>query len=710
MQEVLLHSGSIVALALAAVASQRQFARAGESPDNATASPNRYEGQFCAGEGDGEFLRLIDESFAFFHPNPAVPNLTMLYKPEWDTFVEGAGWGAWWIQNSYGFSYAATPFLQEPWFSTLQRSWDLFWDNQGDGKRMGLWGGSPTSNSLSSLVGPDGCLGDTAAPGQIIFKQGDGDVKIHDWFYEATAAGVVMQAEILLANRDRKALAHYLPKMERACDCIERTRDPKNHLLRVGPACNLLAPSYGGVKQPDGSFGKGYLAGLSISYLAALDRMVELYKFAGDKEKLAEYERRRKITRESLPQLLTPAGYFVKSVEPGGVKHGVLGQKQFGYLEGVANADAVALRVADDQTAESIYQQIAAFPAIRPFDFLLTNAPGLDDTYWNWGKTEPLEGFQRFGDWVNGGVWGTVEGRAILMYFRLGKFEDIRRSATRAMKWAKDFRMDAPWSQRGENTSNGWSDSGQFHVGGVAVMVDNFAIPAATVRGLFDYEYRSDRLILRPRVPGSITQYTQKQPVRFGEKRLYLSCRNGGPKITSATVNGKAMNVNSSDGLVLMYDELPAEAKIEITTDGGWPKEPSTTAYPVLPALLPKIDQKAPAPAELPESLKRPFAVLSAMNELLAGEPGADYERAFVTIAIESCEAQRMRATMDPGPGYYRPITPERQAGIAAFYEQAALRMYDGFARRMAAGAEKGDARQKRLAALFAEAQKQEEY
>ena len=39
------------------------------------------------------------------------------------------------------------------------------------------------------------------------------------------------------------------------------------------------------------------------------------------------------------------------------------------------------------------------------------------------------------------------------MYYRLGKFEDIRRSATRAMKWAKDFRMDEPWSQRGENTT-----------------------------------------------------------------------------------------------------------------------------------------------------------------------------------------------------------------------------------------------------------------
>ncbi len=285
--------------------------------------------------------------------------------------------------------------------------------------------------------------------------------------------------------------------------------------------------------------------------------------------KLAEYERRQKITRDSLPQLLTPAGYFVKSLEPGGIKHGVLGQAQFGYLEGVANADAVALRVVDDATARSIYRQIAAFPAIRPFDFLLTNAPGLDDTYVNYGKAEPMDGFFKFGDWVNGGCWGTVEGRAILAYYRLGKFEDVRRSAERAMKWVKDFRMDAPWSQCGENTKNPWSDTGQHRFGGVAVMIDNFAIPMATLRGLFDYEYRSDRLILRPRVPGSITEYAQKQPVRFGEKKLYLVCRNGGPKVKSVAVDGKPLTVESPDAAVLRYDELPKEAKVEIVTDGG---------------------------------------------------------------------------------------------------------------------------------------------
>jgi len=667
----------------------------GESP--------RYEGRYCSGEGDTDFLRLIDESFAFFDPTPVVPNLTMVYNPDWDTFVEGAGWSGWWIQNSYGFSYSATPFLQEPWFSTLQRSWDLHWDNQGDGKRMSMWGGSPTGSWFSHLIAPDGSLGDMARPGEIGFKQGDGDQNVHDWFYEAAAAGVVMEAEILLASRDLDAIRSYLPKMERACEFIERTRDPKNNLFLVGPASNLLAPSYGGVKQSDGSLGKGYLAGLSITYLAALDRMVELYRMTGDGEKLSLYGHRQKITRESLPQLMTSAGYFAKSIEPGGTKHGVLGQSQFGYLEGVANADAVALRVVDRATAQTIYDQIAQLPAIRPFDFLLTNAPGLDDTYWTGGSFagQGEEGFRQFGDWVNGGAWGTVEGRAILMYYRLGKFEDIRRSATRAMRWAKDFRMDAPWSQRGENTNNPWSDAGQYQVGGISVMIDNFAIPAATIRGLFDYEYRYDRLILRPRIPGSVTRYVQKVPVRFGEKRITLSCTNGGPDVESVTVNGKDVAITTPEEVVLLYDELPANAEVSITTGGEWPKGTATAKYPVVPALMADPQTQKERPAELPDSLQKPYSDLITFNGLLSGVPGADKERAFVAAALRSFESCRIRSTMDPGPGYYRPITEERKRNIVKFYERAALGMYDGLARRMTVYAERGDSRQKRLAALF---------
>jgi hypothetical protein len=688
----------LVAGILTGTALAGEAGKASAAPLYPDAGRGAFVGNYCEGVGDVADLRLIDESFAVLHANPYLPNLTMLYDPGRDTLEEGAGWGAWWIQNGYGFSYAATPFLPEPWFSTLQRSWDLFWSNQGDGKRIGHWG-SPTKDVLYSLVAPDGCLGDCAVPDGIAYRQGDGRVPIHDWFYEATAAGVVMQAEILLASRDRDALARYLPKMERACNCVEKTRDPKNNLFLVGPACNLLAPSYGGVRQADGSFGKGYLAGLSVTYLAALDRMVELYKLTGDGAKLAEYQHRQQITRDSLAQLLAPGGYFVKSLEPGGVRHGVLGQAKFGYLEGVVNVDAVGLRVVDDARSQAIYRQIAAYPAIRAFDFLLTNAPGLDDTYENYGHREPLPGFFQFGDWVNGGCWSTVETRAILSYYRLGKFDDVRRPAVRAMKWAKDFRMDQPWSQCGENTSNPWSDTGNFHVGGIAVMIDNFGIPMATIRGLFDYEYRSDRLILRPRVPGTISQYVQKEPVRFGEKDIYVSCRNGGPRIQSVTVNGKPLKLESPDAAVLCYEALPKEAKIEIVTEGGWNVPPAQQSAAVArPAA-------GAARAALPESLKKPLAVLGAMERRLAGEQGVQFERAFLREALAAIEAVRVRPTLDPGPGFFRPITPKKREAIVKFYERAAMMMYQGFANRMDRYRQSKDPREVRIAQLFRQSQ-----
>jgi hypothetical protein len=653
-----------------------------------------FSGRYCDGSGDAEFLKLVDESFQFFHAGENVPNLTMLYQPDWDTFAEGAGWGAWWIQNSYGFSYCATPFLQEPWISILQKSWDLHWSNQGDGKRVGMWGGSATANVLSSLQAPDGALGDCARPGEIVYKQGDGDMTIHDWFYEGTAAGVVMEAEILLRNHDVSAVKKYLPNMERACECIEKTRDPKNNLFLVGAAANLLAPSYGGVKLPDGTFGKGYLAGLSITYTAALDRMVELYKMVGDKTKLETYQHRLKITRDSLKLLQTDKGYFVKSIEPDGTKHGVIGQAKYGYMEGVANADALAFRVTDDKSANRIYDQIAAYKDIRPFDFLMTNAPSLDDTYVNWGKTDNMPGFYQYGQWVNGGVWATVEGRAIMGYYRLNKFDDVRRSSTRAMKWAKDFRMDAPWSQCGENTSNAWSDTGSNQVGGVAVMVDNFAIPAATVRGLFEYIYKADSFVLYPHIPQSVTSYIQKEPVWFGGKSIYLSIANGPGAIKSVKVNGKSVKVSSADHFSLSYADLPTKAEVEIIMEGA--------AASISPSSIVANPRAKADVVDMPDTLKKPYAVLVAMSRQMRNEQDADYERVFINEAIESIEAWRCRAKLDPGPGYFRAITPERRDGIQKFYENAALTMYSGFISRMQRYANSDNLREKHIAELFA--------
>ena len=261
--------------------------------------------------------------------------------------------------------------------------------------------------------------------------------------------------------------------------------------------------------------------------------------------------------------------------------------------------------------------------------------------------------------------------------------------------------MDEPWSQRGENTNNPWSDSGKFQVSGVAVMIDNFAIPAATIRGLFDYEYRSDRLILRPRLPRAIIEYIQKEPVRFGEKTLYISCRNGGMKVKSVAINGKPLAIESPDAVELRYEDLPKEAKVEIVTEGGWDAELSPPTTPSTPAAT-KI---AAAPqTDLPESLKKPYAVLKTMEKLMGQEPNiTKSERAFVHEAIRAIEAWRERTTFEP-QGFFRPMTTKKRASIIKFYENAALSMYNGFAKRMSGYAQSLDVDKRRLAGLFQQA------
>ncbi len=240
------------------------------------ADANRFEGKHYRGRGDVEYLKLLDTARRMFEPDPEFQNISMLYTPLWDGLVEGPTWNAWWIQNSYGTSYCALPFYQEPFVTFLQKSQDLWFDQMGDGRRAGCPG-----TPAISWTAPDGQLCDAAMPGCIIYKQGDGRTQIHDWGLEFTAAGVLLQSELLLISRDPKAVAHYLPRLERAANFLDTRRDPQNNLFLAGPAANLLAPSYAGWARPDGTYGKAYLAGLSVTYIAALDRLIELEKFVG---------------------------------------------------------------------------------------------------------------------------------------------------------------------------------------------------------------------------------------------------------------------------------------------------------------------------------------------------------------------------------------------------------------------------------------------
>ena len=261
---------------------------------------------------------------------------------------------------------------------------------------------------------------------------------------EFTAAGVVMQGELLLISRDTNAVAKYLPKLERSVNFIETRRDT-NNLFLAGPAANLLAPSYAGFKKPDGTYAKAYLTGLSVNYIAALDRVIELEKVGNNSDKVKLYSKRRASAKDGLRQLTTSDGYLIRSLDPDGVKHGVFGAKEHGYFEASPNQDAIAFRVADDAQSEKIYNKIASIPQLRPHTFILPNYPSYDDMY------EKPEGLWAYGTWVNGGHWSTCEGRMILGYYRLGKFDDARRSMKQLLTFADNFRLDNPLTKCGSD-------------------------------------------------------------------------------------------------------------------------------------------------------------------------------------------------------------------------------------------------------------------
>jgi len=595
-----------------------------------------------------------------FDPDPEFQNMPMLYTPEWNGLVEGPTWRGWWIQNSYGTTYCALPFLQEPLLTFLQNSQDLWFDQMGDGRRVGAHG----------WIAPDGCLCDCACPGWVMYKQGDGRIDIHDWGVEFTAAGLLLQAELLLISRDEKAISHYLPKLERCANFIESRRDPKNNLFLAGPAGNLLAPSYAGWKHPDGSYGMAYLTGLSITYIVALDRLIELEKLVGDVQKAELYSERRWLAWKGLQLLTTEEGYFIKSLDPDGTRHGVYGAVKHGYFEATPNHDAIAFRVVDDVQAEKIYAKISSIPGLRPYDFIITNYPSLDDMY------EKPEGLWAFGTWVNGGAWSTCEARMIMAYYRLGKYEDARRSMKRLLTFARRFRMDNPFTKFG-------SDVYQPNEP-INLTYDAFGPPAAMIRGLFEYIYSAEGLTLLPHIPPNITELEQLFPIRFGKKRLYISTVGHGA-VSAVWVNGKHHNYFDGKSVFLPYHETPDVAYIQIVLGDAKPKPLAKRPAQAISQLTGKTQAEPTSKGYTSKTLKMALDMLNAKAEKLQAfysqlvKEGFEesYEATHAKLAIDFITTIRIRFRL-LAEGKIKSLSGPSQEAADRSYVDTAVRLYEG--------------------------------
>ena len=621
----------------------------------------RFDGKYYQGAGDTDYLQLLDTSARLFYPGPEYQNISMLYTPVWNGFVEGPTWGAWWIQNSYGPTYCSLPFFTEPYTTFVQNAQDLWFSHIGDGKTKGE----------KDWVGPDGCLCDAAAPTLVYYKQGDGRIDIHDWGMEFTAAGVVMQSELLLISRDSAAIAHYLPLLERSANFIETRRDPQNNLFLAGAAGNLLAPSYAGWHKPDGTYDKAYLTGLSVTYIAGLDRLIELEKLAGDTGKAAQYTERRDLAKKGLPQLMTDEGYFIKSLDPDGTKHGVYGAEKHGYFEAVCNHDAMAFNVVDDAQAKKIYDKIASIPGLRPHDVIITNCPGLDDTYantkdWLWS----------FGTWVNGGHWTTAEARMIMGYYRVGAYDDARRSMKHILGFAKQFRMD--------NNLTDFGDKPYQPKLPINCVYDTWGAPAALMRGLFEYLYRADGVELRPHIPTGITELDQRFPIRFGAKRLFLSTTGNGP-VSAVLVNGKPWKSFDAKSVFLAYGDTPDIAKVQIIMGEAKARAVAEAAPQATPVV------------SMPASLEAFRAFHARLCDAGLGE---SYEARHAGLIVDYVAAMEARRKMLEA-GTLAPLPEVSQTAADKSYQETADKLAEGLRNVLKTYEGSDDAHKKQVLAVW---------
>ena len=509
-------------------------------PGHLNAQP-AFEGNYFAGSGDTEYLELLDKAFRMMHPDPELENLGMLYTKEWNGFVEGPTWDAWWIQNSFGPTYTMLPFMDKAYQSFVANSQDLWFSQMGDGMRAGGNG----------YIGPKGCLCDAAQPGRIWYRQGDGRHDIHDWGFGFTAAGIILQSELLLIKRDMESIREYLPLLEQSADFIDSRRDPEKNIFLIGTAGNLLAPSYAGSGKEleDGTYEMAYLAEISVNYIAGLDRLIELEKMAGRQDKVDLYLSRLEDVKKGLSLFLTGEGYFIRALEKDGTRHGVFGAPRYGYFEATPNHDAMAFRVVDDKQALKIYSKINSIPGLRPNRLILPNYPGYDDMY-------ETRGLFSFGRWVNGGHWTTCEGRMQLGYYRVGAYDDAKEGFKKILDLCEVFKLDNPLPDFGAALYQPKLP--------VNCVYDSWGAPGGFLRGLFEYEYRAGGMRIYPHIPPGITQLQQKFPVYFGGKRIFIMTSGSGP-LTSVLVNGRKIKDFDSKSVFL---KMNSEAEVVFVSLG----------------------------------------------------------------------------------------------------------------------------------------------
>ena len=268
---------------------------------------------------------------------------------------------------------------------------------------------------------------------------------------------------------------------------------------------------------------------------------------------------------------------------------------------------------------------------------------------------EKPEGLWGFGTWVNGGHWSTCEARMVLAYYRLGQFEDARRSMRQLLTFAERFRMDNPLTKCG-------SDVYQPNQP-INLCYDTFGPAAALMRGLFEYLYRADGLTLVPHMPPGITELEQRDPVRFGNKRILLVHRRHGADHGGAGSTGASGSSSTGRRSSCRTARLRTWPEVQIVLgDAKVPGGRASARAQATSAAPDDQGSRGRSPSQLAALEKRAGRLREFERRLVAAGMGASYEAAHARLAAECVAVAGQRLELLEG-GKIKPLASCERGG-----------------------------------------------
>lgn len=510
--------------------------------------------EFCTGHGSGESFKLINDSWKMIEGKNGRPGLRSLADKEIKAFRQGGKWKGIWSQNYMGM-YSWTPFLDDGLLVYHDNAYNYFLDLQGDGHRHDKAGMTAPPGALPEHV----FFGNNKVPCPH-YKNDEhtGNASEYDFWIEGTCGTIIGKSDILLRKHDTEETKRYLPRIELALEWVETLRDDSSGLIKTGPAGTFIERAYSGTDMGGGKFSYGFPSGVMIYYMKALSNVIELEKSVGNGAKAEAFSSSLKLSAGNMAKLIENNNYFINYLDRNGEKHGVYGALKHGYFESNPNHDAIAYGIADEILSENIYRTIISIPRLRQGKTVNCVYPRRDDVLPGY-QSDPAYGPGPGYHW-HGASWFSSEARMLMAYYRLNKFCDVKNSLGRMFElYSKGFARDVM-----DNFGTEFAGSYNPEEKDI-VYIDGFAVYGAGLRGLFEYRYTADELILYPHIFDDISEYEQNIPAYWGTTKIYPSLINkGNNSITSVKLNGVPIKSFNENSITIRYNKISDIVKLEI--------------------------------------------------------------------------------------------------------------------------------------------------